>query len=218
MHVTILLWRSATCDICDSIAMMFRYLWSCDSIAMMFTLFSYLLYMRQYCYDVQLHVMYVVVLLWCSATCEACDRCSATCDACDGVSGDIHHIQLPVMLAALFLWCSSTCDACDSIAMMFSYLWCLRHYCNDVQLLVMHVMVYCYDVCIPVMHVTDDRLPVMHVMVYPEIFCCWTGALPPARRFQHWIVPSSQDEKTRDGRDSDQQPPVRLVWGKDELR
>ena len=171
MHVTILLWRSATCDICDSIAMMFRYLWSCDSIAMMF---SYLLYMRQYCYDVQLHVMHVVVLLWCSATCDACDRCSATCDA----------------------W--------DSIAIMFSYMWCMRQYCYDVQL--------------PVIHVIDVQLPVMHVMVYPEIFCCWTGALPPARRFQHWIVPSSQDEKTRDGRDSDQQPPVRLVWGKDELR
>jgi hypothetical protein len=44
------------------------------------------------------------------------------------------------------------------------------------------------------------------------MFCCCAGALPPASRFQHWIVPSSQEEKTNEGRDRDQHPPVRLVW------
>ena len=34
------------------------------------------------------------------------------------------------------------------------------------------------------------------------------GEFPPAKRFQHWIVPSSQDVKTKDGLDWDQQPPV----------
>ena len=83
IHETVLLWCSATCDACGSIAMMFSYLWC------MWQMFSYLWCMRQYCYDVQLHVMHEAVLLWCSATCDTCDRCSATCDACDGVSGDI---------------------------------------------------------------------------------------------------------------------------------
>jgi len=48
----------------------------------------------------------------------------------------------------------------------------------------------------------------MAVMVYPEVFCRWMGELPPVRRDQHCMDPSSQEVKTTEALERDQQPPV----------
>ena len=42
----------------------------------------------------------------------------------------------------------------------------------------------------------------------PDVFCFWMGELPPASRFQHWMVPSSHEVNTKLGRERLQHPPV----------